>query len=550
MDSVIDNLRSALGRLSSKQRIQLILAVVATCGLLWGFTSYVNRVRYGVLFSNMERDDASSIVTELKSRGITHRLSAGGSMIEVPIESIDDLRLDLAGEGLPSGGGVGFELFDKPAFGLSDFVQNVNYRRALERELARTIQSLSIVKTARVHLALPPEAVFADEMSDPSASVVLSLKSNRALSSERVQSIANLVASGVEGLAPERVSIIDGQGRMLSSGNEESGGAMNDRQIEAKRDRERILEESLISILEPIVGRGRVRARATVELNMQRVDRVQESFDPNGAVVLSETKTKSKNQEAVSGGGIPGTASNLPGGATPGGGGGGAGGSSQTTVTNFEISKTVSTVSEPVGGLVRQSVAVVVDHTPAATDGTGDGTDIPRTPAEMRQITQIVQATIGYDVNRGDQLIVQNAPFETALLIDGEGGTDIVGLILKILRLAALPLAVLLLGLLVIRPAMTTFRLAQGSNPLLATDGGPPTVAQLQAQVQAQLVSGSQGAADGPMSMGGDSGSPLRQKLMEAVSEDPQTASLVIRSWLETAAVRARIDSMLNVPLS
>jgi flagellar M-ring protein FliF len=523
MAGMTDDVRSALARLTLRQRIQIVLGVAALAGVVWGLSVYASRIRYGVLFSNLRGEDAGPVISALKEKQIPYRLGPGGTVIEVPVERVDEVRLELAADGLPRGGGVGFEIFDKPSFGLSDFVQNVNYRRALERELGRTIQGIDGVESARVHLALPPASVFADERKEPSASVVVRLKPGRTPSGNQVRAITHLVASGVEGLDPSRVSVIDGNGRMLSGGGAEASEAMSASQLEAKRALETGLETTLVSILEPVVGTDRVRARATVELDMARVQRVEEKYDPDVAVVRSEQKSKTRRQ-AGSGGGIPGTASNLPGGTPVPAAGSASGDESQSSTTNFEINKTVATIAEPVGKLSRQSVAVVVDNAiveaPGA-DGKTERKSTPRTEQEMKKITDLVRAAVGINETRGDVLIVENIPF------DGGAGPsadakqergDRSWIAVQIVRYSALPLAVLLVVLLVIRPAIAVLR---GMRAPAGTGGLPPTIAELQASLGSGALPGAAGA-----------GGELRRKLIEAAGQHPEAAALVVRGWL------------------
>lgn len=520
--ATVAKIRELWDRLTPTQRFRIGFALVATLALVWGFTIFVGKVRYGVLYTNLAPEDAAAIVAELRSRNVPHRVSAGGSLLEVPVDRIDDVRMELAGEGVTPGAGSGFELFDKPAFGLSDFVQNVNYQRALERELGRTIQGLDSVAGARVHLALPPETLFAEEQRKPSASVVLRLRAGRAMREDGVRAIGNLVASGVEGLDPASVSIIDSQGRMLAGG-EDVTQRFGLGQNEAKRDQEEQLEQTLVALIEPIVGAGKVRARATVELTSRRVDRVEELYDPDAAVVRSEQKTKSSDSSDVNRG-VPGTTSNLPGAAPPTGG---AARQSQTTVTNFELNKTVATISEPAGTIRRLSVAVVVDHATSeqeGADGTTEPVAVPRSAGEMQQITDLVRAAMGYDEERRDVLIVENVPFESPAPV-GESGFDLIGLIGPIMRFGSLPLAVLLLVLFVFRPAIAVVRTvshapAEQLDPALA-----PTIAQLQAQLRGGGLDAGGALLEGI--------SPLKRKLLEAIEEDPKTAALVVRGWMQ-----------------
>lgn len=494
MNKLVATTRELWAGLAPRLRLQLAVAAAATLLLVWGITLYANWVRYAVLFSRVERDDASSIVSALRDRQIPYRLSEGGTTVHVPTGQVDELRLALAGEGLAPQ--------SAPAAGLSDFAQSMNYRRALERELAQTIQSLDAVQSARVHLAQAADGVPAGEHGEPSASVVVRLRSGRELETGQLRAISHLVASGVEGLDPRNVSVIDGEGRMLSDGGDGGEQMLSGNELEAKRLMERRIESTLISILEPVVGAGRVRTRATVELNLARVERVEETFDPDVALVRSEQKTRSRPRGA------------------------GAAEDSQSSETSFELNKTTATIAEPAGTLARQSVAVVVDHAqaPAAGNPPGERTPAARTQEEMTQITDIVRAAIGIDEKRGDVLIVENVPFdETALPGAEETGLDW-GLWLRLARYASLPLSVLLLALLVIRPAIAALRAHKVHEATAASE--PPTVAQLHARLQADLARGAL-----PVLSGGIS--PLRRKLIEAAQEDPRAAAMVIKSWLE-----------------
>jgi flagellar M-ring protein FliF len=256
-------------------------------------------------------------------------------------------------------------------------------------------------------------------------------------------------------------------------------------------------------------------------VNMTRVQKVQETYDPNGAVVRSEQKSKARGAQSA-GGGAPGTASNLPGQPAVASGGAASGDESQSSTTNFEINKTVATITEPVGGLRRQSIAVVVDNSPprrGAEDGAAPATVAPRSDEEMRKITDLVRAAAGIDEERGDILIVQNIPFEEMAPETGAGGGDGRWLLwLQVARYAMLPLAVLLVWFLAIRPGIAALRAPRAAVP--ASPAGPPTIAQMQAQL-AQV-----GAGD-------DAGAGLRRRLIEAARQEPQAAAVVLRGWLD-----------------
>ena len=520
MPEALRNISSAWTALPTRQRVRIVVAVLATVGVIWGVAEYSTRVRYGVLFTRLETEDAAQVVTALKERGVPYRLLRGGRSVEVPAGRVDELRMELAGEGLPRGGGIGFEIFDRPAFGLSDFVQNVNYRRALEREVARSIQSLGSIESARVHLALPAESVFADEKKEASASVVVRLAGGSPLSADRVRAITHLTAGGVEGLESSRVSVIDDKGRMLTESGADASDSLSTTQLELKAAMEQRIEAVLISILEPLVGPGKARARATVQLEMASVERIEETFDPDGAVVRSEQKNKSKSRGGGPGG-VPGTGSNLPGGNARNTEAG-AMEESQESTTNFEINKSVATIAKPRGGLLRQSVAVVIDHATPPQEGADEAAvaTTPRTDEEMKQLTDLVRAAVGIDEERGDFLTVENVPFTQSLLEnDTAQGLDWVSLVVQLLRYGMLPLVVLLIVLLAIRPGIKALRSLPTAGQ--AAIAGPPTVAEL----QDRLGQDGGGATDGRAG--------LRRKLIEAASENPDAAALVLRGWLD-----------------
>jgi flagellar M-ring protein FliF len=303
---------------------------------------------------------------------------------------------------------------------------------------------------------------------------------------------------------------------MLSEGGGEDGAdALSASQLDAKRSMESGIEATLVTILEPVVGKGRVRASATVELNMARVQKVEETYNPDSAVVRSEQKSKTRRQGGGTGG-IPGTASNLPTGTPVAAAGSSTADESQTSTTNYEIDKVVSTIAQPAGQLVRQSVAVVVDNAPAASK---DAKPAPRSDEEMRKITDVVRAAAGIDEDRGDLLIVANSPFDETASVAAElqaESADRWHSLIQVARYLALPLAVLLVVFLVIRPAIGALRSVRAPAALGA--GAPPTIAEL----QASLAGG-----------GAPGGGKLRRQLMDAAATDPEAAALVVRGWLD-----------------
>src|SRR5262245_8967229 len=273
-------LRAGAEALSAKQLVSLTFAFLAVVALTIGSAYWLNTPNYGVLFSDMDSDSASSIIAKLKEQKVPYAIDEGGRTIRVPTTRVDELRLELAGQGMPGSGHVGFEIFDKTSFGVTDFLEHVNYRRALEGELARTISTISEVAGARVHIALPQPSLFVGREQPTKASVVLKLRHNRHLQPATVNAITGLMAASVESLKPESVVIIDNYGRPLSAAGpqaSENDGVPLERQQRIEQD----LTTRLVAMLEPIVGVGRVRINVNAKLQSETQEQTEERWDPN-----------------------------------------------------------------------------------------------------------------------------------------------------------------------------------------------------------------------------------------------------------------------------
>jgi flagellar M-ring protein FliF len=373
----------------------------------------------------MDADAAAQVVTRLKSDKIPYVLDSGGRAIRVPAAKVDELRLEFASGGLPSSGRIGFEIFDRTAFGATEFLEQVNYRRALEGEIARTISTLSEVSSARVHIAMARPSLFASREQPAKASVVLKLRANRPLGGSTVQGITNLVASSVEGLRPESVVIMDSFGRPLAkpqAGEEEPlGGAQMERAQRVERD----LTAKVVALLEPIVGASGVRVNVSARLDASSEEATEERWDPEEKVIRS--RQVSGDAAALAGSaaqGLAGTRSNLPPPVPPGQNAPPPpaaatsppllpGRGSETT--NYEISRTTRHTIRPRGDLARLSVAVILDNEQVSTknaDGTVALSSKPRSAEQLQKITGLVAAAVGLDTERGDHLTVENVPFE------------------------------------------------------------------------------------------------------------------------------------------
>lgn len=373
----------------------------------------VSRPDMGVLFSDLSMQDSAAVVRDLDSRGIRYETRGdAGQTILAPRADLAKLRMDLAGKGLPTQGGVGYEIFDKgDAFSSTNFVQNVNHLRALEGELARSIRAIGRVQAARVHLVLPERRLFERDRENPSAAIVLKLMGD--LDAGQVRAIRHLVASAVEGLKPERVSIVDERGRLLADGardaEADAAAGFEDRQVAL----ERRLRGQIEDVVAGIVGPGRARVQVNAELDLNRIESRSETFDPESRVVRS-AQTRTEASQTSNADGQVSVGNELP----------GANGGDKPPApkdvtnkneetTNYEISRVTKTEIAEGGRIKRLSVAVVVDGVYAtATDG--KQTYSPRAPAEIERITALVRSAVGFDKARGDQIEVVNLRFAEA----------------------------------------------------------------------------------------------------------------------------------------
>ena len=429
-----------LGYAQSQQgrRVLLMVAAAAVIALMVGIWMWSQKTEYRVLFSNFSDRDGGSIVASLQQMNVPYKYSDGGSAILVPENMVHDARLKLAAQGLPKGGNVGFELMENQKLGVSQFLEQVNFQRALEGELARSIQSLSAVQAARIHLALPKASVFVRDQQKPTASVILSLYPGRMLDAQQVSAIVHLVASSVPELSLKSVTIVDQNGNLLSDTTKQPANGLDPTQLKYVQDLQDSIIRRVESIIAPIVGSGNVRAEATADVDFSRTEQAAEIYTPNQtgdtAAVRSKQSSESQNGSA-SASGIPGALTNQPPApatapivnpATPGANGvAGAAGATATSgsssgtshkdaTINYEVDKTVRYVQQPMGGLRRLTVAVVVNYK-RTVDATGKVVMKPLTEAEKNQISDLVKEAMGYNKDRGDSLNVVNTQFSTTV---------------------------------------------------------------------------------------------------------------------------------------
>ncbi len=386
--------------------------VITTLVLGIALASYVSirssNPNYAVLYANMDREDAAAVVAKLKEMKVPYKLEGEGTTVEVPEAQARELRLELAGGGLPRGGSVGFESFDKMRLGATEFEQRILYRRALEGELARTIGSLQAVQNARVHLVLPEKSVFVSRNEPASASVVVKLRSGRSLGGGEIGSIVHVVSSSVPGLTPDRVALVSTDGTVLHKPRrpgDEAGGSDDDRASQT-RTLEATLEERARGMVEKVVGAGHVDVRVTAELDTARTERIEDRYDPTRSALRSEERSIERMGEDAAGAtGVPGAQSNLPNGdgRAVDGGAGTPGAIRESHTRNFELDHVVEKRFIASGTLRRVTVAVVVDGVPI-TGG-------PRGKEEMEKISALVRSAVGADEKRGDLVTVESVPF-------------------------------------------------------------------------------------------------------------------------------------------
>jgi len=488
-----------------------VIALVITAAIL--LMSWFQKVDYQLLYSNLSEEDAGAIIQKLGEMRIPYTTTGGGIM--VPADKVYEVRIQLAGQGLPQGGGVGFELFDKTSFTMTDFVQKLNYRRALQGELARTIRSLAEVEQCRVHLAVPEKTLFVQKDEKPKASVLLKLRSGRKLSPGQVQGIVHLVASSIESMDPRDVAVVDSNGEMLTSAVDEAFAASGG-QMEHQRNYEKDVEGRIISMLEPVVGKGKVKARVAVSFDFTKAEKTEEKYDPDGQVVRSEQRNNEKSTSGSTGG-VPGVASNLPpktGQAVVPASGAQSQSEKKNETINYEISKVVSHVVMPSGEIKRLSAVVLVDGTYVAAPGATEKKYTPRNEEEVRQFEDMVKKAIGFTSGRGDEVKVVNMPFEIIPLEEVvETKESLMPQVMAVLKYLVPLAAVVLLFFLVIKPLMQAVT--------------SPTIIH--------RTVGMQGAGGMEQEMAAPKAKEksTQEQLVEWAKNNPSDATNLIKGWME-----------------
>lgn len=483
-----------------KRKLSLVFVILLSFALMAGIMLWSQRIDYQVLYSNLSQEDAGQVIAKLKEMKIPYNVE--GNIIYVPSNRVYELRLELAAQGIPQGGGVGFEIFDKTQIGVTEFVQRLNYIRAIQGELTRTIRQLSEVEQARVHIAIPEKTIFTEKEDKPTASVVLKLKPGRVLNQGQIGGIVHLVSSSIEGMQPQNVTVIDNMGNLLSKPSDMDAIA-DSKHLEYQKSVDKDYEGKLQSMLEGITGRGKAIVRVATKIDFTQVERTEEKFDPDTIAVKSEQRTQEKSTGAPTGG-IPGVLSNQPG-QQPATTVSSPSSQKQSESINYEVSRSVSKIIQPRGDVKSISVAVLVDGTYKKEKG--KKVYLPRTEDDMKKYKEIIMAAIGYNKERGDQVIVENVPFEAAIEELPPEKIDFIKLAMSLLKYIIPIIVILLLILFVIKPIIETLK-----APVIK--GVPmPT---------APMPTPSEAAPEEIM----------KEEVLEMVKKDSRKAAMILKEWL------------------
>jgi flagellar M-ring protein FliF len=545
--SLLSRLRTLTSAFTTTQLVTLAGTFVLVVSIVAGSAWWLNAPTYVLLFSDMDAESAQQVVTRLKAANIPYQLDQGGRGIRVPQDKVDELRLELSAESLPASGRVGFELFDRTQFGATQFLEQVNYRRALEGEIARTIGTISEVSNARVHIAMGKDSLFG-EPRPAKASIVLKLRGSRPPSAATINGISNLVASSVEGLRPEAVVILDSYGRPLARPQDDEHDPMGTAQMERQQRLERELSARVVALLEPVVGPDRVRVNVAIKLDPKSLEQTEESWDPN-TVVRSRQASADQSNGGSGLATVAGSRGNAP--ATPDSPAppqqaiAGPNSSRSTETTNFEVSRTTRHVIQPPGDVARLSVAVILDDDQVAKQNKDGSTQLerkPRTREELQKIQALVAAAVGLETERGDHLTVENVSFDEPPVEQGPTPTILEKYSPQIWegsRIAVVALLGVIALFVFVRPLMRRAGVSSTSKakelaaaavaPALAMPvpgQGPKTVAELESEIDEELNAVTAQYAESrrlPV---------LTRRVSSVTINEPENVAKLLRQWI------------------
>jgi flagellar M-ring protein FliF len=515
-------------RLPARQTLSIGIILAAVIAAAIGVWLWAQQPDYRVLYSNLSDRDGGAIIAALGPMNVPYKVGDGAGIILVPGDKVHETRLRLASQGLPKGSVVGYELVDNQKFGATQFQEQMNFQRGLEGELARSIQSLSAVQAARVHLALPKQSVFLRDAQQPTASVLLTLHAGRTLDRAQVNGIAHLVASSVPELTIDHVSIIDQNGALLSQRRDGTDGGLDPTQLSYVKQVEQATIQRITDILEPIVGRSNLRVQVTADIDFTRNESVAESYkpnqDPKSATLRTQQSSESQTTGGASSGGVPGALTNQPpaagvaqvdGKPTPATVAGGSGPTStrKDETVAYEVDKKIEHTRAQVGGLRRMTAAVVVNYRRTA-DASGKAASAPLPDKEMEQINALVREAMGYSKERGDSVNVVNAAFnepvvEPAIELPFYKQPENIGMAKEIGRYALFAAVIAYLFFGVVRPMLRQAAARATAMPALPL---PPADAPALAVASAQP-------------------DPL-QRARQLARDDPKVVANVVKGWV------------------
>ncbi|MEM1673167.1 MAG: flagellar basal-body MS-ring/collar protein FliF [Archaeoglobaceae archaeon] len=493
---ILNNLKDRFLALSTPQKIAIIAIPILTLVALIALITLATKPNYTVLYSGLSQEDMSAIMVELDKEAINYKVGQDGRSILVPEQQARDIRLKLAAKGIPSKGIVGYEVFDRTGMGVSDFQNQVNFKRAVEGELARTILRMSGIEDVRVNIGMPQRSIFLREEEEPTASVFVKLKPGYELTPEQVKAIRNLVSASVPRLKPKNVVVVDDKGRDLTAMLEEAESTVHDRELRLKAEFERRLEREVQRALEEAIGFGTVKVKVSADLDFTRREQREEIYDPDMTAVVSQQK---KKERTTTGGiaGVPGAQANIPPGAGAVAGAGQVLTERSETITNYEVSKKEVYSVDPIIKVRRLSVGVLVDSNIKDLD--------------LEKIRRIVSASAGIDTQRGDVITVEAIPFQRPVF---EKQTPDYENYIKLGLLAFLVLAISLASLLILRKLLkkkeeTTLRLLQSQPPLEAIEGAE------ELRMKAEKVQ-------------------AIEAIVKTAKEEPEKVARIIKGWLRS----------------
>jgi flagellar M-ring protein FliF len=550
--------------LSNVQRVSLFLVPLFLSAIGVGGLRWKHDADFRTLYSSLTPEDASAVTQKIKEAGIEYRLDETGATVTVPADRLAEARLALAGAGMPRSGRIGFELFDRTNLGASDFTEQVNYQRALEGELERTVATLAEVEQARIHITAGKESVFLDSRQPAKATVVIKLRNQARIQQSSVTAIANLVASAVDGLSPEAVSIIDDSGRLLNRPRASDGDAKAaEVNLDYRQQLEAELQAKLNGALEPLLGAGKFRTGVNIDCDFTSVDQSDEIYDSTNAAMLTSQVTEESTGAGVAAGGQPGTASNLPS-PPPKPTAGAAGVVRRTENNSYQPSRTVRHTVNPKGTIRKISTIVLLDHA-VRWEGTGAKAKkivVPPSAEVVKAVHDVVAGIVAFNEPRGDQITVESLPFESTL--DAEPPMSATPLNQRapaadkkqqmvLLGGGALVVAILLGGALFVMRRSTKSKVSDTAPAAIAGDphaggsqaGGLPASPghpdgeiakriregeQEQARLEAEVLSAIKLPAATKAT------EVLIRHIRESTHKDPATAANVLRAWMNDTA--------------